>query len=621
MVATMKKFYFVSFHKEYQQFLHDLRDLGMIHVTEQDEKAVDDEQLQDHLTVLKRFEAATKKLKLVRDKKSTEPFHAADKTRGEQLPQEIEQIENDISTLNQQLQVSLKERDALRPWGNFNPETIERLEEAGYPLHFLIAPERMYNPEWEDQYNAFIVRREASKVYFAAMTDQTNLADELQLEEMKRPEVSLEALERLIHSLEQQIAQKEEELKGLSAHLPSLEAAITALESDIFFSRVARSATPAADNKLMLLQGWAPEENEPEITAFLESKNAYFQVSDPSPEDNVPIKFKNNRFFRLFEPIAELYMLPKYNEIDLTPFFAPFYMIFFGLSLGDIGYGTLLLLGATLFKVLQKEKIKRSMRGILTLVQILGASTMVCGLLTGGFFGFSIYETNIPFFQNMKDRIFFDNSQMFMLSLVLGVIQIMFAMFLKIINRTKQFGFAHAVSTIGWFVLLASVIVAYLFPTFLPMTGTAHMIVMGISVILIFFFNSLGKNPFMNVGLGLWDTYNMATGLLGDVLSYVRLFALGLSGGILASVFNSLALGLSPSNAVGGAIVFLLIFLFGHTINMFMNVLGAFVHPLRLTFVEFYNNAEFTGGGKRYNPFKRLSNENQQEEKVLEASQ
>ena len=123
---------------------------------------------------------------------------------------------------------------------------------------------------------------------------------------------------------------------------------------------------------------------------------------------------------------------------------------------------------------------------------------------------------------------------------------------------------------------------------------------------MIFFFNSPGKNPLFNLGLGLWDTYNMATGLLGDVLSYVRLFALGLSGGILASVFNSLAVGISPdNNVVIGAIVTVLIFVVGHGITIFMNTLGAIVHPMRLTFVEFYKNAEFTGGGKKYNPFKK----------------
>lgn len=604
MVATMKKFVFISFHKDYDRFLHALRDLGMIHVAEQDNRMVDEEKLQDYLAASKRLNESIKKLKQLRDKKAPAPFLEADTARGMDIPAEIEKIENKKSTLNQQLQVSLKERDTLRPWGNFDPKDIHRLEEAGYHIRFFIVPTKEYDPEWETPYNAIIIQKEGAKTYFVTITKGAQPADELQLEEMKVPEVSLEELDHLIESLQDKIDKTEESLKTLTAEIPSAEAALEALESDIFFTRVARSATPAAEDKLLLLQGWAPEENVAEITNYLESQDVYFRVSDPEPEDDVPIKFKNNRFMRLFEPIAELYMLPKYNEIDLTPFFAPFYMIFFGLSLGDIGYGSLLFVGATLARVFLK-KIGRSMRGILALVQILGISTMVCGLLTGGFFGFNIYETHIAFFQNLKNQVFFDNEQMFMLSLILGVVQIMFAMFLKIINRIKQFGWMQTLSTIGWFVLLLSVIVAYLFPAFMTMGGTLHLVIVAISAILIFFLNSPGKNPFMNIGLGLWDTYNMATGLLGDVLSYVRLFALGLSGGILASVFNSLALGLKPDNLIGGSIVFLLIFLFGHAINMFMNVLGAFVHPLRLTFVEFYKNAEFAGGGKKYNPFRK----------------
>lgn len=113
------------------------------------------------------------------------------------------------------------------------------------------------------------------------------------------------------------------------------------------------------------------------------------------------------------------------------------------------------------------------------------------------------------------------------------------------------------------------------------------------------------KNIFLNIGLGLWDSYNMATGLLGDVLSYVRLFALGLSGGILAGVFNSLAVGMSPDNVIAGPIVMVLIFVIGHAINIFMNVLGAMVHPMRLTFVEFFKNSGYEGGGKEYKPFRK----------------
>jgi len=604
MVARMKKFTFLVFHRDYDTFLLELRELGMIHVVEQDRKALDNEELQQFIAETHRLNEAKKTLQKAIDKKSFLPPNPVSVEEGMMIPDRIAKIENEKSTLAQQLQVSLRERETLRPWGNFDPENIARLEEAGYHVSLLIAPDRGYNPEWENQYNAMIIHKEGSKTYFVTITKEDNLADKLNLEEMKRPKLSLEELDRLISSLKKQIIEKEEALRQLTADLPSLEAAIRELNTRIIFTRVAHSAGRVADEKLLLLQGWAPAENEAEITAYLEAREAYFETADPEPDDDVPIKFANNRFARLFEPISELYMLPKYNEIDLTPFFAPFYMIFFGLSLGDIGYGTLLLVACTLALIFMK-KIGKTMQSMLRLGQILGASTMVCGLLTGGFFGFSIYETNIPFFQKMKEQVYFDNQQMFVLSLVLGVIQILFGMILKIFNRIKQFGFQYALSTIGWVVLLLSVIVAYLFPSILKMGSTAHQIVMGVAAIPIFFFNSPGKNPFLNLGLGLYDTYNMATGLLGDVLSYVRLFALGLSGGILASVFNSLALGLKPDNVVAGPLVFLIIFLFGHAMNIFMNVLGAVVHPMRLTFVEFYKNAEFTGGGKRYEPFKR----------------
>lgn len=244
------------------------------------------------------------------------------------------------------------------------------------------------------------------------------------------------------------------------------------------------------------------------------------------------------------------------------------------------------------------------MKPILTLVQLLGASTMVCGLLTGTCFGFNLYDIQLPLFQSLKEAISLDNQQMFNLSLILGGVQIIFGMILKAVNQTIQFGFKYAVATIGWLFILVSTAIAFAAPGFMPMGGTIHLVFLVIGVLMAYLYNSPGKNVFINIGLGLWDSYNMATGLLGDVLSYVRLFALGLSGGILASVFNSLAVGMSPDNVIAGPIVMVLIFIIGHAINMFMNVLGAMVHPMRLTFVEFFKNSGYEGGGKEYKPFK-----------------
>lgn len=605
MVAKMKKFTFLAYYRDYDAFLHDLRNLGLIHVAASDRPVEDNEQLDKFLVKLKQLREAQKILNKQIDKKSAVPLNEPDIERGKTIPREIELIQNATASLNQQLQVSIKERELLRPWGNFDPENIERLRKVGYILDFFIVPDNQYNPEWEAIYNAVVVKREISKTYFITFTKNEKVADELNLETVKIPGISLRQLDELIASLREKIQVQNQKLKAIATELPSLKAAIKDIEQRINYTRVHQSGTSLADDKLMLLQGWAPAENQQEISDYLESKAVYFDVSDPTPDDEVPIKFKNNKFVRLFEPIAELYMLPKYNEIDLTPYFAPFYMVFFGLSLGDIGYGLFLLTIATLAKIFQKSKLSTSMKAILSLVQVLGASTMLTGLLTGGFFGFALYDLDWPVVQALKEKAFFDNNRMFMLSLVLGVVQVLFGMCMKVFNRIKQQGFKYSLSTVGWIVLLVSFIVAALLPNELPMFGTVHLIVLIPAALLIYFYNSPDKNPFLNLGIGLWDTYNMATGLLGDVLSYVRLFALGLSGGILASVFNSLAAGMSPDNAIVKPIVYVLIFLIGHAINIFMNTLGAIVHPVRLTFVEFYKNSEFEGGGKKYSPFKK----------------
>ena len=411
--------------------------------------------------------------------------------------------------------------------------------------------------------------------------------------------------QELIQCNKEELLRQEETLQNIARKdIPSLLAARKELNGEIEFDQVVLNTEPAAGEKLMLLQGWLPASEEDPIVAYLNSQSVYYDIKKPAPEDNVPIQLNNKGLFAWFEPICKLYMLPKYNELDLTPFFAPFFMLFFGLCLGDSGYGLFLLLGVTLYRLLAKN-IGQTMKPILSLVQLLAASTFFCGMLTGTFFGANFYDLDWPFIQRMKQAIAMDNNDMFQLSLLLGVIQILFGMILKAVNQAIQFGFKYAVGTIGWIILLVSVGLAAVLPAVFPMGGTAHLVILAIAGAMILFYNSPDKNIFINFGLGLWDSYNMVTGLLGDILSYVRLFALGLSGGILASVFNSLAVGMSPDNVIAGPIVMVLIFVIGHSINIFMNVLGAMVHPMRLTFVEFFKNSGYEGGGKEYKPFSK----------------
>lgn len=605
MVTRMKKFTFLAFHKDYEQFLDELRNLGLIHVVESKKSTEDSEEMFRLISHTKLLREAKNTLQKFIDKQDNIEYNKPDVILGNLIPQKIEEIENERAALAQQLQISTKERDSLLPWGNFDPKQIENLKEAGWNIDFFVVSDNQYNPEWENIYDSVIINKETSKTYFVTVSKDSSVSSELNLEVEKLPNISLPELDSLIKSIGEKMIEQDKKLKSLVADLPSVDAALEDFSQKITYTKVLQSTTSLAEDKIMLLQGWAPENNENDISKYLSEKSVYYEVSDPKPEDDVPIKFNNNKFFRLFEPLTELYMLPKYNEVDLTPYFAPFYMLFFGLSLGDIGYGLFLLLVGLIAKSVMKDKLSSYMKAVMSLVVVLGASTMVAGMLTGGFFGFDIYELPFQFAQDVKNKVYFDNNDMFLLSLKLGVVQILFGMIMKVANRTKQLGFKHALSTIGWFVFLVSIIVSFLYPTFLPMFGTLHLIIVIPMLMLIFFYNSPGKNPFYNFGLALWDTYNMATGLLGDILSYVRLFALGLSGGILATVFNDLAAGMSPDNMVLKPIVYVLIFVIGHAINLFMNALGALVHPVRLTFVEFYQNSEFEGGGKKYNPFKK----------------
>lgn len=601
MISKMKKLAFLIYHKDYDTFLEQVRNLGVVHVVTKSQGEAENQDLQATIRLSARYAAAIKLLEGMNVKAADKTSGNADK--GEQILDKLEALQQHDAETNHRIQTIEKEITAMEPWGDFKMESLKRLRDAGYEVGFYICSDKVYDEEWETQYHAVVINHIGSKVYFVTVTPVTETVS-LDVESAKIADRSLSEIIQEKEKLDAERAETENAMKELAENsIPDLKAAQVRTSQLVDFDKVKLSADSLAGNKLMLLEGWVPAENAQQLNDFLKSSEVYYEISDPVPGDNVPIQLNNKGFFKLFEPIMKLYMLPKYNELDLTPFFAPFFMLFFGLCLGDTGYGLFILLGISGYRLIAKS-ISPSMKPILTLVQLLGLSTAICGLLTGTCFGFNLYDINVPFIQKMKEVIMLDNQQMFNLSLILGAIQIIFGMTLKAVNQAIQFGFKYAISTIGWLLVLVSTAVAFAAPCVMAMGGTLHLAILAVGGLMVYLFNSPGKNIFLNIGLGLWDTYNMATGLLGDILSYVRLFALGLSGGILAGVFNSLAVGMSPDNVIAGPIVMVLIFVIGHSINIFMNVLGAMVHPMRLTFVEFFKNSGYEGGGKEYKPFK-----------------
>ena len=595
MITRMKKLTFLVFYKEYQEFLNRMGELGVLHVVQKQQGVLDNVEVQEQVRLLSRYASAIEALSKV----ASNPSENSEFSEPSELLVKYDQLLADKATAEARIQLLAKDEQMLAPWGNFEPSSVERLVKAGYDINFFACATRLYKEEWESEYNAITIRADKSKVYFITVTAPgTEISIEAEL--CRLPQTSLESLVLEIEELKAKVVELDKQITAFAnEHLVHLKQAHEALQSDINFSKVALSADSVADNKLMLLQGWAPEKSLDTVREYLDKTGHYYQIDDPTAEDDIPIQLSNNKFFRLFEPLTKLYMLPKYGELDLTMFFAPFFMLFFGLCLGDMGYGLLIMLALPVFTKLF-QLINPEFKS--PLVFLFGLSTVLAGSLTGTAFGFSLYDLDIPFFQKMKDMLYQDNQAMFYLSLIIGCVQILFGMALKAVNLTIQLGFKYAVSTIGWIMLLVGVAVGVLTGS---MGSTWFMVLMIVAGCMIMLYNSPGKNIFLNIGLGLWDAYNMVTGLLGDVLSYVRLFALGLSGGILASVFNSLAVGMSPDIPVVGFLVTALIFLIGHGLNIFMNILGSMVHPMRLTFVEFFKNSGYEGGGQEYKPFKK----------------
>lgn len=595
MIEKMKKITFLVFHGEYEKFLEQIRDIGVIHVQElQNGVSSASDSLESQLENLKMYNSILEALK---GYDVATPCGEPDSDPVSAYGALVEGKRNAEARI-QELQKVKKE---LEPWGEFDPSLVLKLKEAGFPLSFWKCSKGKFDSKWEGQFDLVKINEDRSYVYFVVAGA---LPEAVSADKCPVPETSLS-------SVVKEIEETENYLDGFGSAMGAFAAANAGeienrrleLSQKIDLEKVKLNTEHSCEDKLMILQGWIPQKKRAEAEAAFEKLDCMYQVSDPTPDDDIPIQMSNNKFFKLFEPLTKLYMLPAYGEMDLTPFFAPFFMLFFGLCLGDMGYGLLMILAMPifdkLFKLINPDFSK-------WLVLVFGGSTMLCGLLTGTAFGFSLYDIDIPFFKSMKEIFYVDNSKMFILSLIIGCVQILFGMCIKVFNRTIQLGFKYALSTIGWIILLVTCAVAAL--TGVGFSSIPVIVLLCIAGVLIFFFNSPGKNPFLNVGLGLWDSYNMVTGLLGDVLSYVRLFALGLSGSILASVFNSLAVGMSPKVPVLGFLVTAIIFLAGHAINIFMNFLGAIVHPMRLTFVEFFKNAGYTGGGKEYKPFANAIN-------------
>ncbi|MDO4432648.1 MAG: V-type ATP synthase subunit I [Aerococcaceae bacterium] len=404
--------------------------------------------------------------------------------------------------------------------------------------------------------------------------------------------------ERLVE-LEQQIQAFKEEQQQLLADLSQVEPLVSQLQlqSDYvgtLYERERVKANIGSFDYLIAIEGWIEASNVQALAQALQTEKVVLRLYDVDEQDaeNVPVQLRNHALIEPFEVVTEMYALPKYNELDPTPYLMPFYLTFFGMMVADLGYGVLLAL--LTFFALKKLKLSQSMNKNMRLFHFIGWSTAAWGLIYGSWFGFSL-----PFkLIDMNTSV----TSVLILSVFFGFLQLLVAFFLnaKLQWKRREYVAAYS-SSIAWILIFIGTFL-YVVGTFVPQfamlqSPSKWLIILnavGIVAATIFETKSVA-----GLGIGLYNLYG-ASSYVGDLVSYTRLMALGLSGGSIAVAFNMLV-EMLPT--VGRFTIGIVLFVALHLLNFFLSMLGGYVHGARLIFVEFFGKF-YEGGGKAFKPLK-----------------
>lgn len=602
MISPMTKYSFVLLCGQTEEFLSKIQELGVIDITRSlkpiDEKS---EKLLAEADDVKKALSVLKSCKGEPDKSSVSGCSAKD----------VLDTDERIAELRGELTSAKKELVARKPWGEFSSEDLQKLEAKGLQIRFYSCLKKKFDASWGDIQPLQVISETESTVFFVTVAPAGEQYS-FPIEPVAAPAGSVNEAEKTLAEIQSKLDGENRKLANLKSCIGNLEKTYADRlgELDLYFAEAATEK--AVDNYVTVLTGFAPVEDDDRLKKAFDELGVYYTAEAATKEDNPPIKLHNNWFARNFEVLTGMYGMPVYDEFDPTPVLGPFFMLFFAMCMGDAGYGIVLMLIA----LYMKQKMQDSGLGkMYRLIGFLGGMTFFVGLFLGTFFGMSILSASwAPSWLKALciDGWFPDGKiagfpvQM-VLAVAIGVLHICLAMIIKTVNFTKRFGFSKTVSTWGWTTLIVGGIVVISLGMMEVLSAEVFKWVIialaAVSGLAIFVFNTPGRNPLVNIGSGLWDTYNMVTGLLGDVLSYIRLYALGLAGGMLGNAFNIMGtMILDIPVPVVNWVFCIVILIFGHVLNLAMSCLGAFVHPLRLTFVEYFKNSGYEGTGAKYNP-------------------
>ena len=588
MIVTMKKVLILGTQENKESLLQNLQEAGVVHIEPVTSEKMQHLHFKDELNLI---EQALKALSVYK----ADGDSAAVTRPSIEVARETLRFQKERSELQEQETVYRQQLATVQPWGEFSSELLAELAHQGVAFRFWKCPitemtkfENVMIP-WQ--------KKEGKSAFLITLSYGKEIKSPEKAEEVFIPRGANE-LKSEMAEIEEEMRAIDRELRALSLYVPQLEKEVKKLSDQIAFEQ-ARVAL-LSQGEVFGLKGWVPRHKVEEIKKIGERIPIALEIEEASKDDTPPTLIENPRWIQSVLDIVKLYATPGYREWDtsLPLYFA--FAIFFAMIVGDGGYGLVLLSIMLYFR----GKLMKSEAGarVFRLMTTLSVGCILYGLLSGSWFSIPrevIEKSPLWFLSAMPTWLKFDTSDtnfMMTLAVYIGAVHLSLA---RLIQAARLWWSWSVLPELGWIVAIWGGIARIVWQ------NPEGLYILAAGAAIVFLFSSTSRNPLMRILDGalalLGVTQNFA-----DILSYLRLFALGLASAMLATVFNKL--GLDVHHAIPGFLGYVLMVLIlfaGHTINLGLSIMGGFIHGLRLNFLEFYRYC-FEGTGYDYKPFLKI---------------
>ena len=635
MIVPMKKVSLMIMGDKKKETLKKLRKLGILHIeiTEGSGKKIEETKEQISLIESAIFSVSEKKNKNVETKEAT-------KDEVLKIAKEVYELTEEKKTcLNERISLS-SELERIKNWGEIKPQVIAELSGKGVEVSFYEMPKAEYDTLGETVKTVTMEKGKNTVKFVLIKTGsegEQEVIDSLKSYRFELPKISTNEISSKIEEKTNRILEIDEKVSSFAGYVKSMKDAIKVCEKEIEFevyNTGMQNESISSDGSVSIayFTGYVEEENLSKIKETAKENSWGLIVSDPTEEDNVPTKLKNNKFVSLIYPLTDfLGTVPGYFEYDISGWFLGFILIFFGIIFGDGVYG-LLLTAVAAALIIKTKKAKKEIPPAFLLLGLFGLSTVLWGTVTCTWGGLPaeklpqfLQSISVPFISNVyADKIWYpfwtngenglttaQNLQIFCFSLAL--IQLVVA-HLKVAKRNRKSikilgDFGSIFQLIGiYYVVLSFVVNPQVFPFGLVISGvpigTIALILVGVGFVMSFVFSNYEGSVVKSILESLKNIVSVLLGVVNvfsDIVSYIRLWAVGLAGAAISATVNELASPLLGNFMFMILAVVLLVF--GHGLNMILNVLSVIVHGIRLNTLEFSSHLDMSWSGHKFKPF------------------